>query len=99
MEIFISTNETGHCVGWGTSPIDEKDIRIDIDEDHDFLTRYGLYIYVNDRLVLDEDQEEKIKAEQEFKSREQILLEENENLKTIISDMDKRLRRVEKEVV
>lgn len=62
MIVYITLDENGYVSGWGsTSSRVDKEIEIDLDENHDFFkTDFACWKYENGELVFDEEKQKQL---------------------------------------
>lgn len=59
VKIYIDVNpETNRIEGWGSSPLSENSVKIEVDEGHDIFRFHSNFLYVNGEIVEDENYQE-----------------------------------------
>lgn len=57
MKIFLELDTDGTILGWGTSLTSDISVEIEVDEDHEVLTAFHRYKYIDGELVRLSDEE------------------------------------------
>lgn len=71
MRVFLDVSpENNRVLAWGSSPVSQNSIEVEVEDGHDVLDHPFNYVLVDEELILDEEyQQQQIEAEELLKNK------------------------------
>lgn len=88
MKIYFTIDDKGYLTGWGSTRSTEKDIELDLADNHEFFkTDHQCWKYENGELVFDEEKRQRLIEEYEREQNKPTELERLEVLEKAMLEL------------